>query len=93
MVSKDLVPVQKPLPPQRGGILPTYAFWQHALETPVGQIVNAVGVALYVGLTLLLVPGLSFWQLLLLAVVFSQLWLGLFERWVRSRAGRRRALP
>lgn len=92
MVSKDLELARKPLPPQRWGFLPTNEFWNRVARNPLALAVNGVGGIIYLWVLLFCWLPLTWWQQGIAAVIFFELWMGLFERWVRGRA-RRRALP
>ncbi|MFY0538470.1 hypothetical protein [Nannocystis pusilla] len=69
-----------PLPPQRLGFLPTEAFWELAICTPLFSLSLVGYLWLLAALAWLLgVGSFTWWQHVLLAFTLSEVWSGIFE--------------
>jgi len=86
------VPLKGPLPPQRFGFLPTKEFWELAMYTPfwplsvVGYICLLAALAYVLGVS---VSDFMWWHHVLLAIVLTDIWSGIFERCCRGVLRRR----
>lgn len=87
--SRDLTPLDKPLPPQRWGFLATDQFWARALLTPIAIPFWAGAAVFFVYSNIF---ALAWWQQALGFLAFYAVWGGLVERWYRRALARRRML-
>jgi hypothetical protein len=82
--------VMRPLKPQRWGFWPTSEFWDYALTRPAGFAMGFAGMLAFFVAQAMFFGTAPFWLWAVPACLWSQVWLGIVERWVRGRARRRR---